>query len=313
MRRGMVQNNRFNIYVQTALVAALTLAAGDAMAQKTLGSVIERTTDSFYNFPDILSMIAYFSGLIVGTNGIFKLKQHVEGGPGSPALSDAVKRFLAAGSFLSAPYLSSVVYNSTFGGAGKLTSSGGGGAGSVSGNGLDALVVRLMTDIGGPIESLLAGFCYIFGIGFLLLGISRLTKRAEDGPRGPAGMGTIMTFITAGALFAFGDTMGTFSTSLFGNAEVATRVSIADTMGMSGDDKQRVQTVIEAVMAFVMIVGFIAFIRGWFVLRAFADGAQGATMAQGLTFLFGGALAINLGELVNAIQETVGVSGLSFS
>ncbi|HEX2753172.1 MAG TPA: hypothetical protein VHP34_08775, partial [Alphaproteobacteria bacterium] len=64
---------------------------------------------------------------------------------------------------------------------------------------------------------------------------------------------------------------------------------------------------------FVMLVGYIAFIRGWFVLKAFADGQQGATVAQGLTFLIGGSLAINLGELVNALQETVGIAGITFS
>ena len=126
-------------------------------------------------------------------------------------------------------------------------------------------------------------------------------------------MVTIMTFVAAGALFSFGDSIGTFSTSLFGDTQVTTQSAISDEIIVDDDDRERVQTVIEGVMVFVMLVGYIAFIRGWFVLKAFADGQQGATVAQGLTFLFGGSLAINLGELVNALQETVGIAGITFS
>lgn len=316
MQRGMMHNSRSKeFFLQTAVVAAITFFAGDAMAQQDLGAVMTNTTNSLEGVPNLLSMIAYISGLIMTTTGVIKLQAHVNGvdKPGMvPPLSDAVKRFIAGGAFLTAPYMSEVVYNSAFGNGQRIESSAA-ISGSASGNGLDAMVVRVMSDISGPIQNLLAAFCYIFAIGFLLLGISRLTKRAEDGPRGPAGMGTIMTFITASALFAFGDMMGSFSSSLFGDSEIATRVTLTDIAGVRGDDAEKIQTVIQSVMAFVMIVGFIAFIRGWFVLRAFADGNQGATMAQGLTFLFGGALAINLGELVNAIQETVGVSGFTFS
>lgn len=317
MQRGMMHSSRSKeFFAQTAIVAVMTFFAGDAMAQQDLGAVMTNATNSLERMPNLLSMVAYLSGLIMAGSAIFKFHHYVDNvgkpGPPPPPLSDSVKRFIAGGAFMSAPYVSEIVYNSAFGNGQKIEASSAIG-GNVSGNGLDAMVVRFMTDISGPIQNLLAAFCYLFAIGFLLIGISRLTKRAEDGPRGPAGMGTIMTFITASALFAFGDMMGAFSTSLFGNSEIATRVTLADVAGLRGDDAEKVQTVIQSVMAFVMIVGFIAFIRGWFVLRAFADGNQGATMAQGLTFLFGGALAINLGELVNAIQETVGVTGITFS
>lgn len=207
--------------------------------------------------------------------------------------------------------MSQAVYNSFFGGGTKISITGRTG-GAVSGDGLDAMVVRLMTDIGGPSETLLTAFCYIWAIAFLLIGISRLTKRMEEGPRGPAGMGTIMTFMSSGALFAFGDMMGSFSTSLFGDETLATRATIMQNIGLSADEMTRISTVIEGVMAFIMLVGMIAFIRGWFVLKSFADGSQGATLAQGLTFLFGGALAINLGELVNAVQSTIGLDGITF-
>ncbi len=310
MQRGMMH---YSSFLMVALTAAAVMMAGPALASDpSLGAIMNNTRGSLRDVPDIFNLIAYIAGLFLAVSSILKIKDHVNGGPGAPALSDGIKRFLAGGMFLSAPFMAETVYNSTFGPGDKIDITSRTGA-NVTGNGLDALVVRFMSDVGGPIEKLLVVFCYLAGIAFLLVGISRLTKRAEDGPRGPAGMGTIMTFLTAGALFAFGDMMGVFTASLFGDSTISTRVTLTDTMGLNSDDKQRVQTVIEAVMAFVMIVGFIAFIRGWFVLRNFAEGQQGATMAQGLTFLFGGALAINLGELVNALQNTMGITGLAFS
>ena len=318
MQGSMMQKNGFmkTRYLIAAVAAAAVLPANAALAgagsDQTIGDIVTNTQNSFANFPNLLSLLAYMAGLVLSVSATLKLKDHVVGGPGAPALGDGIKRFIAGGAFLSAPFVSESIYHSTFGPGTQIGVTSRTGA-AVDGTGLDGMVVRLMSDIGGPVENLLTGFCYVAAIAFMLVGINRLTKRAEDGPRGPAGMGTIMTFVTSGALFAFGDMMGTFSSSLFGDSTIATRASIANNVGMTTDEAARVQTVIEGVMAFVMIVGFIAFIRGWFVLKNFADGNQGATMAQGLTFLFGGALAINLGELVNALQETVGISGLTFS
>ncbi len=73
-------------------------------------------------------------------------------------------------------------------------------------------------------------------------------------------------------------------------------------------DVAQVAPVIEALMSFIMIVGFIAFIRGWFVLKSFGDGSQQASLAQAVTFLVGGTLAINLGALVNAIENTATIA-----
>lgn len=320
MQRGMMLNIRsYHRFLQVAVATGLTLAASDAMAQTTtgLGGVMNNLTGSLVNVPNVLSAIAYLSGVVLCASGVFKLQQHVDsagrGGPASPPISDPIKRFIAGGAFLALPYMTTVVYNSIFGNGDKIATTAA-LQGDATGYGLDALVVRFMSNIGDPVQLLLSAFCYLFAVGFLLVGISRLTKRAEDGPRGPAGMGTIMTFVTSSALFAFGDMMGAFSNSLFNNGgRIATGVDISALGGIATDDAAKISTVIQAVMAFVMIVGFIAFIRGWFVLRAFADGNQGATMAQGLTFLFGGALAINLGPLVNVLQETVGISGITFS
>jgi hypothetical protein len=305
-------------FCKIALFAAVFMVAASdsALAGPKLSNMFNNLTTSWGGITGILSTIAWLSGAFLGVAGIFKFKDHVDN-PAQTPLSAGVKRMLAGGMFLSLPFMLNVVRGNLFGndavGSNSHNVTAYTGHGALSAGGLDKMVVDVMTDIGGPVEAMLTAFCYLAGTALLLVGISRLTKRMEEGPRGPAGMGTVMTFVAAGALFSFADSVGTFSSSLFGNAEVQTQAAISTTIIKDATDRQRIQVVIEAVMLFVMIVGYIAFIRGWFVLKAFADGQQGATVAQGLTFLLGGALAINLGELVNALQNTVGVTGLAFN
>jgi intracellular multiplication protein IcmC len=213
---------------------------------------------------------------------------------------------------LSGPAMYDALHSTLFGGGGPGLN-GSNRHASPGGGGMDQMIVDFVSNIYGPVSMLLTSFTYISAIVLLLVGITRLTKTAQDGPRGPTGLGTIMTFLASGALFAFGDMMGSFSSSLFGTATVSTYATISPTVISNSGDAAKISAVVEALMAFIMLVGFIAFIRGWFVLKAFADGNSNATIAQALTFLFGGALAINLGALVNVLQNTVGVSGITFS
>lgn len=309
-------NKNFPIVLSFAL-ALLLLAPGEASAAAMkLGDVFKNVTNSIGLLPWLLSGISYISGLLMGIWALFKFKDHVDN-PSQNPISAGVKRFVAAGMFLSGPYMYEVLFGSVHGGSAtagynELTNTGRTIPGSMTPGSLDKMVVDLMTNVGGPVEILLTIFCYIAGIAFLMVGINRLTKRMEEGPRGPAGAGTIMTFVASAALFSFGDSMGVFTSSLFGDSTINTDATILATVIPDAADRDRVEAVVEGVMAFVMIVGYIAFIRGWFVLKSFADGQQGATLAQGLTFLFGGALAINLGELVNVLQTTLGIGGISF-
>ncbi len=306
------QQFRKMLWVAVAGVVGVLGLASEAQAATTVADVINNVQSSFSNFPNLLSLIAYVSGIFMAAWGTFKFKDHVDN-PRETKLSEGVKRFLAGGFFFSLPAMTSVAANTLVGNVGtnKITNTGYTGAVLTPG-GLDEMVVKMMQNIGHPTELLLVAFCYISGIGLLLVAISRLTKRMEEGPRGPAGIGTLMTFISAGALLSFPDMIGAFTTSMFGDTSVMTKASISASVISSSADADKITTVIEGVMAFVMLVGYIAFIRGWFVLKAFADGQNGATLAQGLTFLFGGALAINLGELINVLQTTVGISGLTF-
>lgn len=296
--------------------AAMLFVPADAHAQG-IGDMFGNIVNSFGTIPNILTTIAYVSGVFLAVQSMVKFKQHGDA-PNQVPISEPVKRLLAGGMFLALPMSLRAAHDTIYGSGIAGTVRSGSPGWSPSGTGtLDDMVISIMMDASAPFAALLSGFCFISGIAFVLIGISRLTKTAQEGPRGPAGMGTLFCFIIGGALMNINSLMGAFTTSMFGDATTSTFASLTpDVAAALGGGAAQVETVIEAVMAFIMIVGFIAFARGLFVLKAFADGGgQNATVAQGLTFLFGGALAVNLGDLINYLQTTIGVSafGVTFS
>jgi hypothetical protein len=308
--------NRHFLKTMLFVAAMVVLFGPEAHAGTKLSNIITNVTMSWGSFQSILSAVAWLTGAGLGCIAIFKFKDHVDN-PQQTPLSAGVKRMLAGGMMLSLPFMLNAVRGSLYGkmgiGTNSLKNTGWGGVVALSPGGLDKMVVDVMSNIAGPLEGLLTAFSYLAGIALLLVGISRLTKRLEEGPRGPAGFGTIMTFIASGALFSFGDSMGTFTSSVFGDNNLMSVIVINSNVITNATDRARIEKVLEGVEVFVMIVGYIAFIRGWFVLKNFADGQQGATMAQGLTFLFGGTVAINLGELINALQNTIGMGGVAMT
>lgn len=288
-----------------------------------LGDVLCNIGKSIDSVPGLLTALAYLIGIYLAITGILKLKAHVES-PQQHQLADPMKRFLAGGAFFSLPIVIE---------ASKITITGqdqdalkayktGMFAGSTGGDlslgifsinlpfvnlgGLDTMMVNLVADIWAPMLALLGSFGYIAGIILIMIGISRLLKTAQDGPRGPGGMGTIMTFVTAGCLFALDSLMGAFQGSIFQSNKVANFAILGTTSGSSNVDSHTL-AVISAILGFMIIVGWISFIRGLFIFRDVAEGNNQASLMAAVTHLIGGAMAVNLGALLNAVQSTFGL------
>lgn len=283
-------------------------------AGNTIGGVMCNTVVSVEMVPGLLSGLAYLFGIILGAMGIAKLYEHVQN-PNQVPVWDALKRFIAGGAFFALPIIIEATINTLTAGDEMGHTETGFNVAGVSGGGLDAMVVALMADIWAPMANLLWAFVYLAGVILLIVGISRLLKTAQEGPRGPGGIGTIMTFITAGALLSADSMLGAWTGSLFQTDTVTTYANMAFTTGMTADEVDHVHSVISAVLAFMMVLGWISFIRGWFILRGVAEGDQQASLMAGLTHLFGGALAVNLGPVMNAVQETFGLTdyGVNFT
>ena len=317
----------------------------------TLGAAINNVIVSSAALPALISGFAYLAGLVLGFMAIIKLKEHVEN-PQQTPIWEPVKRFLVGGGLFALPIVIQAAYNSIVGGLGfsaNLDPGLGGGLGigfsarvgglqeiqqtafsgstSESAFGLDTMIVNLMSDVWGPMHGVINTFAYLAGLVFIFIGITRLLKSSQDGPRGPGGVGTIMTFIIAGVMFALSPMMGAFSQSIFGTHQITNGVSFTASDGEGGTSavgigsvldsaaESHVQATISGVLAFMIVIGWISFVRGWFMLREYADSggqSQQASLMASMTHIFGGALLVNLGPLLNAVQNTLGITEFGF-
>ncbi len=309
----------------------------------SLGNVLCGIIRSSGAITSFLTAMAYLFGCVLGFWALLKLRDHVLN-PSQTPIWDSVSRFLAGGAFFALPtvidaFRNSVVpeslavgmslqtnsgFNTGSGGTGFLGGLfdglmnivdsvvgglfGTGGAGAC-GAGLDAKLACFMNDIFGPLHVLLNFFGIVAGTILIMIGISRLLKSAQDGARGPGGLGTMMTFLVGGALISFNSLIRAFSSSLFSSPVTFTYAELRYTEGMSDSEIAGAYSVISSILQFMILVGLISFVRGLFIMRGVAEGDNQASMMSSVTHLIGGALAVNLGPLLNAVQATLGITG----
>ena len=300
----------FGIIAMT--VSYLVMTASDAAAHNCgdgIGGVLCSVLESSSEVPGLISGLSYLFGLCMGVWAIAKFYEHVQN-PQQVSVWEGIKRTFAAGCFFALPMIIMVAYETMIGGDETPLDVTGWSGGDLTDGGLDEMLVALMTDTMGPVHILIKGFCYLAGLVLVMIVISRQIKSMQDGPRGPGGFGTIMTLLVAGALFSVEIMMAAWSESMFMNSgEVVTQSVLSFDAGLSAEEENRVLAVISAAVAFVMILGMISFVRGLFIIRGVSEGDQQASLMSGMTHLFGGALAINIGPVLNAIQTTLGLTG----
>ncbi len=290
---------------------ALTATVGDVICNSWLTSSA---------LPAFLSAISYVLGLVFGVWALIRIKNHVIN-PQQTSLWEGVSRLLAGGAFFALPTVVAAIQmtfapptavvlqatrfvsNTTFRADGTL------GCGGFGTNALDEALACFMDDILGPGHVTLNFFCFVAGMIFIMIGISRLIKTAQEGARGPGGMGTVATFAIGGILISATTILRAFSASFFGSNITSTFANLTYTAGMTAAETDAVYHVIGAVLKFMIIVGMISFVRGMFIVRDVAEGNQQASLMAGMTHIIGGALAVNLGPVLNAIQTTLGITG----
>lgn len=296
-----------------------------AIGGATLGNLICTSMINTIILPYFLSTISYFIGLVFGVWGILKIRDHVNE-PSRVSLSEGVTRLIAGGAFFALPYVVVVLRESFL--SGGLTvftllstntdfNSNVGTAASPCSttNSLDMAMGCFMQDIMGPAHIVLNFFAYVAGTIFIMIGISRLIKSSQEGPKGPGGLGTFGTFVVGGLLLSATTILRAFSASMFSSTTTYTFATMQYTTGMSATETQAAHNVISAVLRFLIVIGMISFVRGMFIMRDVAEGKGQASTMAGLTHMIGGALAVNMGPLLNAIQQTLGITafGVTFT
>lgn len=310
----------FNYYrysTETNTIDCSGVAAGG-----TIGRVICNSFLQTNYLPGFLTAISYLLGLIMGVWGVFKLRDHALN-PTQTTLWDGLSRFLAGGAFFALPAMAYVIRESLVGGGSitnyKSTNTAGNSGFNESitctatGNSLDQAMACFMQDIAAPSQIVVEFFAFAAGLIFIMIGISRLVRSAQEGPKGPGGIGTLTTFIIGGLLLSANTILKAISDTLFASSTTATYANLAYTTGMSAAETDAVYNIISAVLKFMIILGIISFVRGLFIIRDVAEGNQQASTMAAMTHIIGGALAVNLGPLMNAVLTTLGITGFGIT
>ncbi len=288
-----------------------TAACANAGYQTMLGGILCTMWERMSNLPGLFSGFSYIAGLAMMYFAAVNLKASVED-PGQNSLWQPFQKFVVATLLLIFPYTLETAIQTLYAGVGtgmdttdfNLHTSAGGQT-------LDMIVGNFVFNIYGVTQFVIKGFCYIAGMTLIIIGIFRMMKTMQEGPRGPGGIGTIMTFITGSALLAIGPTMAAFATTLFGDDTAETKVDLTVPGGGLVDYEERLENFISAVLAYMLILGWVSFVRGLFLFRAVAEGDQQASMMSAVTHLLGGAILVNLGPFLTAVSKTLGpIAGL---
>ncbi len=293
------------VFAVASVATAMLFVANPALAQQTLGSMTNNLYNSLLNLQTFLSLLSYILGIYFSITGMIALRSHVED-PNRNPLNHALLRLAAAAFFLFTPTFANLLVNSLGGNAvgnsqTAVNFQNNGGPGDTSGQGLEVVLNRLVSDIAKPfLDNLLPFLAYAGGLIFMLVGLKRLALANGNGPQAPGGLGTMATFFVGAALMSFGYIVATIEGSLFGaNSVVYSNPTFA---GNAGQLTEHANRAMWGVFIFLRIVGYISVLRALFMLRAAGEGGNTSMMVVS-THLIAGTLLINATGFVMAIQK----------
>lgn len=139
----------------------------------------------------------------------------------------------------------------------------------------------------------------IIGIFLVISAIYKLTQIGSD-PRLTAKVPIVMFFCGIG-IFAMVATSGVLTNTLaLGTSGPGELFLPQSTNRASAATRQGLL----AILTFIRLLGYIAFVRGWLIINDVAQGKQGASLAKGLTHLVGGVFAINISLTAAILANT---------
>ena len=295
-----------------AAALLLALSSGFSAAFASAGDVGQAITDvvdgGYSNVPAFINYISYIGGVALAVVGALKLRAHF-GGSGNNPLGPGLWHMVGASLLISLPTTWDILVrtlgtNTNSGTTEAVASlSGAGGGGSVLS--LDQMMIDMVSASKAPMGYLLWSLGAVLGVFFLVSAFLRMARNGgQDGPKAPLGAGTMGRLLIGSILLSFASTADLFTNTIFGSTGVLTFSGMNLSGVVDTDVLDHANAAISASLVFVQILGFIAFMRGFLMLRAQADGASNASTAAAFTHLIGGAVAFNISSFLGVIEYT---------
>ncbi len=284
-----------------------------------LGGVFYNLCANSSPFANLMMWISYAGGCFFAIAGVHHLRQHADE-PRRHGLAMPLAMFMGATGLLALPsfigMLASSLWLPTSMGTFVCAASGGAGIpgvgisnGGGSGVGLDMMMYNFMTNVKYPLLSFISMTAWLSGLYMIVRGLFKATKHGVD-PKANAPHKLMIDFIFGALLMAIGGNVYMLSYSVFGAGVPVGSPSVISWTTVTSISPQ-FRTAVVAALSFVQIIGSIAFVRGWLLLKKFAEGTGNVSLAQGLTHIIGGVLAINIFMFLHIMDNTFGLQILN--
>jgi len=142
----------------------------------------------------------------------------------------------------------------------------------------------------------------IIGIFISCVGVVKLKEYSESGGRTTFKTPLMLIFVGV-MLVALPGTINMATETMSLGANTGTAVF---SIGKASSMPPGMDAAIKGVLLFIKMVGHIAIVRGFFILKRLGEGQQGE-MGRALTHILGGALAVNINKTVEILANTVGM------
>jgi hypothetical protein len=304
------------LFLLAALGAHPAFAQGTGTGT-TLGDVVCNVATNIYTGPgwsiaDLISGIAYIAGAILIGYGLTGLKDSAQDSSKTPVYQ-AIARLVGGAALLSLPGMTAWLIQTFFGfsggdglvGCGDIYQPQGGD--NIS---LDQLLINLVYNIKDPFTWMMSIGAFTFGVFLIFRGLVKAAKYGTD-PKAYSIPNILIHLVVGTLLITVGQSLGMILFTLFGT----------DTINPSSDvyswnfiqqlnASEQFTTALIAALTFFQLIGIIAFIRGWIIIKNAVEGNGQATMAQGFTHVIGGVCAINIYGFLEIIDSTFGTGML---
>jgi intracellular multiplication protein IcmC len=310
------------LYIVTFLTGLIVFP--DVARAQSLGNIFCSAAENIAPFESLFVGLAYVTGAILIGSGLYQLSYFTDSINAARQFGiSRPKGYMVAGACLLAlpafiRFMVNTVFNFSFQydfGGGlhacvPIIGEAGTGHGFGTEVGLDGLMLNVVYNIKSPMVFFLSALSIIMGIFLVFRGLVKASKfgqeRATSIPQilGHVFIGTI--------LYTVGTSMNMIMSTVFGDGNIfgSNTVLSAISTDVAGNT-QPFQNAVYAALTFFQLIGMIAFIRGWLILKDSVDhSGQGNKLAQGLTHIVGGVLAVNIYRFLEVMDTTFGTGFL---
>lgn len=305
-------------FVVACLILALIAPSSAHAMVLNFGGMICQFTQQNSGLPAFLSWIAYIAGTFFIVKAYLELRRWTED-PQRHPMSKVLLYAFAGVCCSILPSFVRMLMDSVFTSAGWLV---GGAPACVPGapipivgvGGLDLVANNFVNNISGPAFMGLGFLCYALGVYFIFRGLNKLSKYNTD-PKAYSPQAIMGNLFIGALMMAVGRTKDVWMASIFGiGAGPLTFATVGagtinwTALGIAPATAVQFDTAYIAATTFFQVIGLIAFIRGWLIMKAIAEGVGNHTTSQGVTHIIGGIFCMNIIIFLRAAFNTFGIA-----